>query len=79
VGVKNLPVDVMREQAVGESPIIACDITSEFNLRAEEERYGERSWWWLLGQRMRGDPSILSILMRSGTVASEVQRRVVRQ
>jgi len=28
---------------------------------------------------MRGDPSILSILMRSGTVASEVQRRVVRQ
>ncbi|MFO1248400.1 MAG: patatin-like phospholipase family protein [Alphaproteobacteria bacterium] len=75
----NLPVDVMREQAGGEGPIIACDITGEFNLRAEDERYGERSWWWLLGQRMRGNPSILSILMRSGTVGSEAQRRVVRE
>ena len=28
---------------------------------------------------MRGTPSIVSILMRSGTVGSEAQRRVVRQ
>ena len=28
---------------------------------------------------MRGNPSIISILMRSGTVGSEAQRRVVRE
>jgi NTE family protein len=33
----------------------------------------------LLWQRMRGTPSIVSILMRSGTVGSEAQRRVVRE
>lgn len=75
----NLPVDVMREQAGGAGPIIACDITGEINLNAQDSRYGERPWWWLLGQRMRGNPSIISILMRSGTVGSEAQRRVVRE
>ena len=75
----NLPVDVMREQAGGAGPIIACDITGEIDLQAQDTRYGERPWWWLIGQRMRGNPSILSILMRSGTVGSEAQRRVVRE
>jgi NTE family protein len=28
---------------------------------------------------MRGNPSIVSILMRSGTVGSEAQRRIVRE
>jgi len=75
----NLPVDVMREQSGGGGPIIACDITGEIDLQAQDNRYGERPWWWLLGQRMRGNPSIVSILMRSGTVGSEAQRRVVRE
>lgn len=75
----NLPVDVMREQAMDAGPIIACDITGEINLNAQDSRYGERPWWWLMGQRMRGNPSIISILMRSGTVGSEAQRRVVRE
>ena len=75
----NLPVDVMREQAGGAGPIIACDITGEIDLQAQDSRYGERPWWWLLGQRMRGNPSIISILMRSGTVGSEAQRRIVRE
>ncbi|HSS13607.1 MAG TPA: patatin-like phospholipase family protein, partial [Rhizomicrobium sp.] len=74
----NLPVDVMREQAGGAGPIIACDITGELDLQAQDSRYGERPWWWLIGQRMRGNPSIISILMRSGTVGSEAQRRIVR-
>jgi NTE family protein len=74
----NLPVDVMREQAGGAGPIIACDITGEINLQAQDERYGERPWR-LLWKGMRGNPSILSILMRSGTVGSEAQRRVVRE
>ena len=75
----NLPVDVMREHAMGSGPIIACDVTGELDLQARDDRYGERPWWWLLGQRMRGNPSIVSILMRSGTVGSEAQRRIVRE
>jgi NTE family protein len=75
----NLPVDVMREQAGGAGPIIACDITGEIDLQAQDGRAGERPWWWMFGRRMRGHPSIISILMRSGTVGSEAQRRVVRE
>ena len=72
----NLPVDVMQQQQSG--PIIASDVTGELDLRVSDQRYGERPWWWLVWQRMRGTPSILSILMRSGTVGSEAQRRLVR-
>jgi NTE family protein len=75
----NLPVDVMREQAMAAGPVIACDITGEIDLQAGDERYGERPWWRLLWQGMRGNPSIISILMRSGTVGSEAQRRIVRE
>ena len=73
----NLPVDVMASGAHG--PIIASDVTGELDLQARDPRYGERPWWWLISQRMRGNPSIVSILMRSGTVGSEAQRRVVRE
>ncbi|MGN6148399.1 MAG: patatin-like phospholipase family protein [Rhizomicrobium sp.] len=72
----NLPVDVMAQRQSG--PIIASDVTGELDIRVTDERYGERPWWWLVWQRMRGSPSILSILMRSGTVGSEAQRRLVR-
>jgi NTE family protein len=73
----NLPVDVMRKLAQG--PIIASDVTGEIDLQARDDRYGERPIWWLVWQRMVGSPSIVSILMRSGTVGSEAQRRVVRE
>jgi NTE family protein len=73
----NLPVDVMAENAHG--PIIASDVTGEIDLHATDDRYGERPIWWLIAQRMRGTPSIISILMRSGTVGSEAQRRLVRE
>ena len=73
----NLPVDVMRARESG--PIIASDVTGEIDLQVRDDRYGERPIWWLLWQRMRGTPSIVSILMRSGTVGSEAQRRVVRE
>jgi NTE family protein len=73
----NLPVDVMRQHESG--PIIASDVTGEVDLLVRDDRYGERPWWWLIAQRMRGTPSIISILMRSGTVGSEAQRRVVRE
>jgi len=73
----NLPVDVMRERESG--PIIASDVTGEVDLQVRDDKYGERPFWWLIAQRMRGTPSIVSILMRSGTVGSEAQRRVVRE
>lgn len=73
----NLPVDVMKQQAQG--PVIASDVTGEIDLRASDDRYGERPVWWLIWQRMRGSPSIVSILMRAGTVGSEAQRRLVRE
>jgi NTE family protein len=72
----NLPVDVMRARCRG--PLIASDVTGELDLTVGDEHYGERPFWKLLWQRMRGTPSIVSILMRSGTVGSEAQRRVVR-
>jgi len=73
----NLPVDVMAERSQG--PIIASDVTGEIDLKVKDDRYGERPWWWLIGQRMAGTPSIVSILMRSGTVGSEAQRRQARE
>jgi len=73
----NLPVDVMAEEARG--PIIAVDVSGEIDLRAYDPKYGERSLWSLVTQRMRGSPSIISILMRAGTVGSDAQRRIVRE
>ena len=73
----NLPVDVMRERTVGS--IIASDVTGQVDMSVRDQRYGERPVWSLLWQRMRGTPSIVSILMRSGTVGSEAQRRIVRE
>lgn len=73
----NLPVDVMAEH--GHGPIIASDVTGELDLHASDDRYGERSIWSLMARGMRGSPSIVSILMRSGTVGSEAQRRLVRE
>jgi NTE family protein len=73
----NLPVDVMVAQGLG--PVIASDVTGEIDLQVSDSRYGERPLWWLLWQRMRRTPSIVSILLRAGTVGSEAQRRVVRE
>jgi NTE family protein len=73
----NLPVDVMAREARG--PIIAVDVSGEIDLRAFDGKYGERSIWSLATQRMRGSPSIISILMRAGTVGSDAQRRIVRE
>ncbi len=75
----NLPVDVMRELAPGAGPVLACDVTGEIDLKARDDRYGERPWYRLIWQGLKGNPGILSILMRSGTVGSEAQRRIVRE
>ncbi|MBV9548971.1 MAG: patatin-like phospholipase family protein [Alphaproteobacteria bacterium] len=75
----NLPVDVMRDQTPGAGPVLACDVTGEIDLKARDDRYGERPWWRLIWQGLKGNPGIFSILMRSGTVGSEAQRRIVRE
>jgi NTE family protein len=72
----NLPVDVMAQEARG--PIIAVDVSGEIDLHAEDERYGERPLFTLIKERMKGSPSIISILMRAGTVGSNLQRKNVR-
>ena len=72
----NLPVDIMAADARG--PIIAVDVSGEVDLRVDDDRYGERSIVSMIMQRMRGSPSIISILMRAGTVGSDSQRRSVR-
>jgi len=72
----NLPVDFMRKRRIG--PLIASDVTGEIDFSVRDSRYGERTVWRLLWQRMRGMPSIFDILMRTGTMGSEAQRKLVR-
>jgi len=73
----NLPVDVMAAEARG--PIIAVDVAGEIDLRAYDTKYGERSLWTRLFRYKPGTPSIISILMRAGTVGSDAQRRIVKE
>ena len=40
----NLAGGMMREHAMGAGPIIACDVTGEIDLKARDDRYGERPW-----------------------------------
>jgi NTE family protein len=67
---------MMRARRIG--PLIASDVTGESDFSVHDSRYGERPVWRLIWQRMRGTPSIFDVLMRSGTVGSEAQRRLVR-
>jgi NTE family protein len=73
----NLPVDLMRQRRIG--PLIASDVTGEVDFSVRDSRYGERPAWRMLWQRMRGTPSIFDVLMRSGTMGSEAQRKLVRE
>ena len=78
----NLPVDVMREPGGWGWPHHRLrHPPARFDLcRPRTTRYGERPWWWLIGPaHARQSQSIISILMRSGTVGSEAQRRIVRE
>ena len=72
----NFPVDVMASYARG--PIIGVDVAGDEAPIAEAENFSEQSWWPLFRQQLKGAPSIVSILMRSGTVGNEAQRRQAR-
>jgi NTE family protein len=70
--INNLPVDVMREQGVGE--VVAVDISADDVLHAAIEEYALPPWWQLMWQRWTQPglrPGILSILLRSGMVNAE--------
>ena len=68
----NLPVDVMRQQGVGE--VVAVDIGADDVLHADVEEYALPPWWHLAWQKLtrrQRRPGILSILLRSGMVNAE--------
>ncbi|MCE9523463.1 MAG: patatin-like phospholipase family protein [Alphaproteobacteria bacterium] len=73
----NFPVDVMTTYAQG--PVIGVDVAGNENLVVEAENFSEQPWLKLFQQQRRGAPSIVSILMRSGTVGNETQRRQARE
>ena len=73
----NMPIDVMATFAQG--PVIGVDVAGDEALVAEAEDFNDQPWVPLFRQQLKGAPSILSILMRSGTVGNEVQRRHARE
>jgi NTE family protein len=73
----NFPVDIMASYARG--PIVGVDVAGDEAPIAEAENFSEQSWWPLFRQQLKGAPSIVSILMRSGTVGNEAQRRLARE
>ena len=73
----NFPVDVMSTYTPG--PIIGVDVAGDEALLAETDDFSDQPWSKLLRQQRAGAPSIVSILMRSGTVGNETQRRQARE
>lgn len=72
----NFPTDVMRSLARGR--VIGIEVGSEMPLIAKASDIEERSLFWLLRNRRTTVPGILDILMRAGTVGSELQREASR-
>lgn len=71
----NFPVDIMAQIAQG--PIIGIDVSGDSGIMADAD-YDERPWLSLLRRGAQHSPTIVSILMRSGTVGNEAQRRSAR-
>jgi NTE family protein len=72
----NMPADVMATDARG--PIVAIDVGGDAGLGYHEENYGEEGWLTRWTRRRAGAPSMASLLMRTGTVGNETQRRIAR-
>jgi NTE family protein len=71
----NFPVDVMSTYAPGS--VIGVDVAGDEGFIVAED-FADQPWLRLFRQQLKGAPSIVSILMRSGTVGNEVQRRQAR-
>ena len=72
----NMPVDIMA--TIAEGPVIGVDVAGDEPLVADSEDFHEGPWLQVLRRQWQGAPSIVSILMRTGTVGNEVQRRQAR-
>lgn len=73
----NFPVDVMR--SFGDGPIIGVDVASGQALFSAPTALESTSLWSLLRNRGRRTPGILRLLMRAGTVSSEMQAKECRK
>ncbi|MEQ1754784.1 MAG: patatin-like phospholipase family protein [Micropepsaceae bacterium] len=73
----NMPVDIMSTIAQG--PVIGIDVAGTEALVVEGEDFVDQPWLPLFRKQLKGAPSIVSILMRSGTVGNEVQRHQARE
>jgi NTE family protein len=73
----NFPVDIMARY--GRGPIVGIDVAGDEAFTHVDGDFEGHSWWHLLRAQMKGAPSIVSILMRSGTVGNEVQRQEARE
>ena len=74
--INNFPTDIMRSLARGR--VIGIEVGSEISLVAKTNDIEERSLLWLLRNRRSNVPGILDILMRAGTIGSELQREASR-
>jgi NTE family protein len=74
----NFPCDLMAQMKGG--PIVGVDVAADENFSMVDDDIEGRTWWRLAREQWRGKgaPSIVSILMRSGTVGNEQQRRDAR-
>lgn len=73
--IDNLPVGEMRRRSRG--ACIAVDVSAGFPPKSELEEHHLPGWWQLLGEHFgqRRRPSIGQLLLRAGTVNSDVARR----
>lgn len=66
--VRNLPVDVVREQHDGET--VAVDVAVAEGLKPDDLLLRPSGWRWLTSGAWRKGPPIVSVLIRSATLPS---------
>jgi NTE family protein len=74
--VDNFPVDVMARR--GRGPIIGVDVTGDNALARPDDGGQWRGMRSFLGPRRSAMPGIVTLLMRAGTMSSELQRNLSR-
>jgi len=75
--INNFPADTMAEMRRG--PVIGVDVETHRAFSGRAEVSEESPDWGILGETTKGGPTIISILMRAGTVNSEAQTKSSRQ
>jgi len=75
--INNFPADVM--DAMRRGPVIGVDVETHRAFSGRSEVSEDSPHWGILGETTKGGPSIISILMRAGTVNGEAQTKISRQ